>query len=387
MRHTAAEKYEIIRLVEGSDLSVRHTLRELQVHRSTFYAWYRRYTERGRAGLEAKSSAARRYWNRIPSRVREHVVEAALADPERSPRELAWQLTDREGHFLSESSVYRILKAYDLIPSPAFIVLSAAKTFQHPTHRPNELWQTDFTYLQVVGWGWYYLATVLDDYSRYIVAWTLRTSMQASDVTETLDLARAKTGVDRIQVRHRPRLLSDNGPCYVSQELATYLDTHGLGHTRGAPYHPMTQGKIERYHRSMKNVVKLEKYYNPWELERAVARFVNAYNHRRLHERVINGVAGPREALDEELGKLRLEASAVTDLVDRMGLALARRPKLVDQVADRTFPNLRRRLAELAETLHQIDECRSSIADAFRNYGSRVKQGKRPAGRMRHAEF
>ena len=110
---------------------------------------------------------------------------------------MAGQLTDREGPFLSESSVYRILKAYDLIPSPAFIVLSAAKTFRHPTHRPDELWQTDVTYLQVVSWGWYYLSTVLDDSSRYLVAWTLRTSMQASDVMETLDLARAKTGVDR----------------------------------------------------------------------------------------------------------------------------------------------------------------------------------------------
>ena len=119
-----------------------------------------------------------------------------MADPARSPRELAWQLTDREGHFLSESSVYRILKAYDLIPSPAFIVLSAAKSFRHPTRRPNELWQTDFTYLQVVGWGWYYLSTVLDDYARYIIAWMLRTSMQAADVMETLDLARAKTGLE-----------------------------------------------------------------------------------------------------------------------------------------------------------------------------------------------
>ena len=298
MRRTAAEKVEFIRLVEGSDLSVRQTLRELRLHRSTFYAWYRRYTQRGRAGLEPRSSAARRHWNRIPPRVRHRVVEAALADPERSPRELAWQFTDREGHFLSESSVYRILKAYDLIPSPAFILLSAAKTFPHPTHRPNELWQTDFTYVQVVGWGWYYLSTVLDDYSRYIVAWTLRTSMQASDVMETLDLARAKTGVDRVQVVHRPRLLSDNGPCYVSQELAAYLETHHFSHTRGAPYHPMTQGKIERYHRSMKNVVKLENYYSPWELERAIARFVEAYNHRRLHEALQNvtPAGNPRSA-------------------------------------------------------------------------------------------
>ena len=261
MRRTTSEKVELIRLVEGSDLSVRQTLRELRLNRSTFYAWYRRYTQRGRAGLEPRPGASRRVWNRIPPRIRQRVVDAALADPEQSPRELAWHFTDREGHFLSESSVYRILKAYDLIPSPAYVVLSAATTFQHPTQRPHELWQTDFTYLQVVSWGWYYLSTVLDDYSRYIVAWTLRTSMQASDVTETLDLARAATGVDQVRVEHRPRLLSDNGPCYVSAELATYLETHQLTHTRGAPYHPMTQGKIERYHRSMKNIVKLEKYY------------------------------------------------------------------------------------------------------------------------------
>src|SRR5262249_25854014 len=86
----------------------------------------------------------------------------------------------------------------------------------------------------------------------------------------------------RVCVVHRPRLLSDNGPCYVSQALSTYLTQHGLTHTRGAPYHPMTQGKIERSHRSMKNVVKLDVYYSPWELERAIGHFVEHYNHRRL---------------------------------------------------------------------------------------------------------
>ena len=216
------------------------------------------------------------------------MVDLALAVPERTPRELAWQGADREGHFLSESSVYRILKAYDLIPSPAFVVLSAAKTFAHPTHRPNELWQTDFTYLHVVGWGWYYLSTVLDDYSRYILAWTLRSSMQAPDVMKTLDLARAATGVDRVSVAYRPRLLSDNGPYYISEQLATYLETHGRPHTCRAPSDPMTQGKIERYHRSMKNVVKLEHYYSPCEVEWAVAHFVEDYNHRRYHEALQN---------------------------------------------------------------------------------------------------
>jgi putative transposase len=139
-----------------------------------------------------------------------------------------------------------------------------------------------------VHWGWYYLSMVLDDYSRYILAWTLRPLMQASDVTETLDLARAAAGIDHVRVVHRPRLLSDNGPCYVSQELATYLDRHGLAHTRGAPYHPMTQGQIARYHRSMKNVVKLEKYFSPGALTRAVAAFMEEYSQRRYHESLDN---------------------------------------------------------------------------------------------------
>ena len=123
--HQGSEKVELIRLVEGSDLSVRRTLRELRLNRSTFYAWYRRYTQRGRAGLEPQPGASRRVWNSIPPRVRQRVVDAALADPEQSPRELAWHFTDREGHFLSESSVYRILKAYDLA-CPASTARAAA---------------------------------------------------------------------------------------------------------------------------------------------------------------------------------------------------------------------------------------------------------------------
>ena len=140
----------------------------------------------------------------------------------------------------------------------------------------------------MVGWGWDSLSTVLDDYSRKIGAWKRSDMMRVEDVTETLDLARAATGVDRVRVEHKPRLLSDNGPCYVAKDLAAYLKQHGLGHTRGRPYHPVTQGKIERYHRSMKNVVRLENHYSPWELERALACFVEYYNHERLHEAIGN---------------------------------------------------------------------------------------------------
>jgi putative transposase len=168
---------EVIRLVEGSDLSVRRTLEELGMSRSTFYAWYRRYAEQGYDGLVPRRPATRRHWNRIPPSVREKVVETALERTELSPRELACRITDTERYFLSESSVYRILKSHDLIASPAYLVMTAADRFQHPTKRPNELWQTDFTYFRVVGWGWYYLSTVLDDYSRKILAWKLSATM------------------------------------------------------------------------------------------------------------------------------------------------------------------------------------------------------------------
>jgi len=288
VRRTASEKMEIIRLVEQTELPVRATLRQLGVPRSTFYGWYQRYVTLGFDGLYDKKPVQRTRWNTIPETVQEQVLALALERTELSPRELACHYTDEKRYFVSESSVYRILKEADLITSPAYVLMSASDAFQHPTTRVHEMWQTDFTYFRIIGWGWYYLSTVLDDFSRYIIAWKLTSTMGTTDVTETLDRALAVTGVDQIQVKHRPRLLSDNGPAYVSGELREYLHERGMGHTRGAPYHPQTQGKIERYHRSMKNVVKLEHYYFPWELEAAIGAFVAYYNNERYHESLNN---------------------------------------------------------------------------------------------------
>ncbi len=288
MRYGPAEKYEIIRMVEESELPAKKTLAELQVSRSTFYRWYRLYLDHGYDGLIDEKSSPRRFWNRIPDEEREKVKEIALEETDKSPRELAWHITDERGYYISESSVYKILREYDLLTSPHYIVMSAADSFKHKTKRINELWQTDFTYFKVVGWGWFYLSTILDDYSRYILSWKLFTTMNASDVQETLDIAIEKTGVDQVKVKHKPRLLSDNGPCYISSELKEYLNDKQMDHTRGAPYHPQTQGKIERYHRSMKNVIKLENYYLPWELERVIAEWVEYYNNTRLHESLDN---------------------------------------------------------------------------------------------------
>jgi len=288
MRYSQSEKMEIIRIVEESELPVKRTLEELDVNRSTFYKWYDKYKKKGYEGLKNQSSTPKRLWNKIPEQIREFVVEMAIKLPEKSPRELAWYITDNEGYYISESSVYRILKSYDLITSPAYIVLSASDKFRKPTRRINELWQTDFTYFKIIGWGWYYLSTVLDDYSRYILAWKLSSTMSVRDVKETLDVAIEKTGIDKIQVLHRPRLLSDNGPSYISGELKKYLSKLDIQHVRGAPFHPMTQGKIERYHRTLKNIIKLQNYYFPSQLKNEIQHFVDHYNNERYHESLNN---------------------------------------------------------------------------------------------------
>jgi putative transposase len=288
MRYSASEKLEIIRLVEESALPVRWTLERIGIPRATFYRWYDLYQAGGPEALNDRHPKPDRVWNRIPDDVRERIIKLALDESALSPRELAVRFTDSECYFVSEASVYRILKAHDLIASPAFIVMKAADEFKDKTTAPNELWQTDFTYLKVIGWGWFYLSTVLDDFSRYIIAWKLCTTMRAEDVTATLEMALDAAGLDKARVFHRPRLLSDNGSSYISDDLAKWLDANNMDHVRGAPYHPMTQGKIERWHQTLKNRILLENYYLPGDLENQIEAFVADYNHSRYHESIAN---------------------------------------------------------------------------------------------------
>jgi len=280
MRYPASEKLEIIRIVEQSHLPAKRTLDQLGIARRTFYRWYDRFLDGGPEALEDRPSAPSRVWNRIAPEVQDQIVEMALNYSELSPRELAVQFTDEQRYFVSEATVYRLLKAHDLI--------KAADQFHTKTTRPNEMWQTDFTYFKIIGWGWMYLSTVLDDFSRYIIAWKLCTNMRAEDVTETLDLALAASGCDSATVLHKPRLLSDNGPSYIAGELAEYIEANKMSHVRGAPMHPQTQGKIERWHQTLKNRILLENYFLPGDLEAQVEAFVEHYNHRRYHESLNN---------------------------------------------------------------------------------------------------
>ena len=136
MRYPASEKLEIIRIVEGSHLPIKHTLEQIGVSRPTFYRWYDLYRRFGEAALEDRRGGSGRVWNRIPEDVRAQMLDMALERPDLSPRELAVTFTDERGYFVSEASVYRLLKAHDLITSPAFIVMKAASEFKDSEGQP-----------------------------------------------------------------------------------------------------------------------------------------------------------------------------------------------------------------------------------------------------------
>ena len=154
--------------------------------------------------MEDRSSRPSRVWNRIPDPVRGQIVDLALNEPDLSPRELAVRFTDTEKYFVSEASVYRLLKSYDLITSPAYVVVKAADEFRDKTTRPNQMWQTDFTYLKVIDWGWFYLSTVLDDFSRYIVG-LRRPSPPSSSITTIADITSPRQSDTRRRLlRARP---------------------------------------------------------------------------------------------------------------------------------------------------------------------------------------
>jgi transposase-like protein len=145
MRYPASEKLEIINLVEQSHLPAKRTLDRLGIPRRTFYRWYDRYLGGGPEALQDRPSAPSRVWNRIPAAIHDQIIELALEQSELSPRELAVRFTDETRYFVSEASVYRLLKAHDLITSPAYVVIKAANQFHTRTVRPNQMWQTDFT--------------------------------------------------------------------------------------------------------------------------------------------------------------------------------------------------------------------------------------------------
>ncbi len=171
-----------------------------------------------------------------------------------------------------------------MIKSAEIVGFKAGKEYRRKTRRPNELWATDCAHLKVIGWGWYYLITVMDDYSCFILAWELKSDMAAGSLIDVVQQAVDTTGMTDVPVEDRTVLLSDNGSGYLSRQFGEYLRLVGIRHIIASPYHPQTNGKIERYHRTIKGEINLVPYEMPGELKEAIKAFIDYYNYERYHE-------------------------------------------------------------------------------------------------------
>jgi transposase InsO family protein len=234
--------------------------------------------------LEDRKGGSSIPWNKISPEEETRVLAEARASPELSCRQLACTLTDSGSMYVSESTVYRILKREGLIRPAEIIGFKAAKEYRRKTKRPNELWATDCCHLRVIDWGWYYLETVMDDFSRFILGWDLKTDMTGESLEDVVQQAVDFTGMTDVPVENRTVLLSDNGAGYLSQQFNQYLHLVGIRHITASPFHPQTNGKIERYHRTVKGEINQMPYDMPRELKEAIRAFIEYYDYRRYHE-------------------------------------------------------------------------------------------------------
>jgi putative transposase len=300
---STVEKVAVLAQVETLARRKRQALVEMGIPRSTYYRW--------RHG-QPNSVNRRRLWNRITPEEENKVLAVARESPELSSRQLSAWITDNEGFAVSESTVYRILRREGLVKRQE-TQLSAANEYHTKTTRSHQMWATDASYFRVVGWGYYYLVTVMDDYSRFILAWKLQKDMSANSLIEVVQEAVDATGMTDVPVEDRTKLLSDNGAGYVSRAFRDYLRLVGIGHILAAPFHPQTNGKVERYQQSLKREVNQLPYEFPSQLERAIADFVDYYNSRRYHKAL--GNVTPADVLHgrrEEILQRRKEVQILT---------------------------------------------------------------------------
>ena len=269
-------------------------------------------TNTGEKDCMNRSPFKGRTWNEILPHEEKRILEVADLYPDRFSREISVYISDNDDFSVSESTVYRVLKRNGLIKTSEKKTFPAGPEYQVKTKRVNEMWQTDASHLIVKNWGWYYLISVLDDFSRKILAWLLQPSMDTDSFSEVIELACEATGMDRVPVENRVKLLSDRGSALISKPFGEYLETKGLAHIFASPYHPQTNGKIERYHRSCKEKVNLIVWEYPDELKQEITSFVTYYNTSRYHEALGNVTPddvyyGRRKAILERRKTLKRE--------------------------------------------------------------------------------
>lgn len=276
----AKEIEELIEKIELPGIKRRELLGQLNIPESTYYSWRDTYKRGGITGLDKRSTAPGKVWNKILPEEEEIILKESKNHPELTPRLIAVHITDNKGFYIGEKTVYRLLKKNNLIEPLPLKELPAAKEYKRKTTKPDEMWQCDGTNMFVRGWGYYKYIPVIDDYARYVLTDELKLDETGYSISDAIESAIEEAKRLGHSLKPPPALLSDNGPGFRGDTLSDYLWVHGIKHRFGRPYHPQTQGKVERFNRTTKSkTVNLIVYSSPDELQAALKKVVWEYNH------------------------------------------------------------------------------------------------------------
>jgi transposase InsO family protein len=253
-----------------TELPMGSFVRWLGVGTSKFYTWQQRY---GKVN-EHNGRIPRDFW--LADAEKQAIVAFHDQHPLEGYRRLTFMMLDADVAAVSPSSVYRVLKNAGRLDRNRFSPSKKGTGFEQPL-RPHQHWHVDMAYVNVAG-TFYFLCTLLDGYSRAIVHWELREKMEETDVEIVAQRALEKYPGER------PRIISDNGPQFIARDFKEFIRQAGLTHVRTSPYYPQSNGKLERYHRTVKGTcLRPGSFADAGEVRRALVKFVEHYNAVRLH--------------------------------------------------------------------------------------------------------
>lgn len=284
---------ETERLCSRTGYSITQALKILDIRKPRFYEWKKRKGDPNKHNGQIPKST----W--ILEEEREAILKYFSKNPRNGCRRLSFMMIDENIAYVSPNTVYRVLKSHGLLDTQIQRNSQKGKGFDQPK-RPHEQWHIDISYINAGG-TYYYLCSILDGFSRFIVHWDIADSMKESDVELIVQKALEKF------VKENPRLISDNGPQFKAKEFKVFIRLSGMDQTFTSPYYPQSNGKIERWHKELKkSCIRPRQPRNLKEAKRFIGEFIEHYNYQRLHSAI--GYVTPYDKLlgiDSELQRER----------------------------------------------------------------------------------
>jgi len=258
---------------DRTEIAISTLIKFLDMARSKFYSWIERY------GMENNHNGQmpRDFW--LLPEEKKAIVEFYGQNPLNGYRRLSFMMIDRDIVCVSPKTVYRVLKAEGVLNSQNTKTSSKGGGFNQPT-AAHKHWHVDISYINICG-TFYYMCSILDGYSRYIVNWDIRESMKEEEIELIIQKAL------ELYPDESPRVISDNGPQFVSRDFKAFIKLAGMDHVRTSPYYPQSNGKIERYHREIKqDCIRAKVISSLEQAKKEVTDFVDHYNNHRLHSAI-----------------------------------------------------------------------------------------------------